>query len=64
MKREKKRTQSLPVNQPPADDDNDDDSIITPDDEKEDELISRLQSLIQQGQDALSSPVKYKKHSL
>lgn len=62
MKREKKRTQSLPVNQPPADDDTNS-SIITPD-EKEDELISRLQSLIQQGQDALSSPVKYKKHSL
>lgn len=43
MKREKKRTQSLPSK--PA--------------EKEDELISQIQSLIQLGQDALSSPVNY-----
>ncbi|GAA5809967.1 hypothetical protein MFLAVUS_003382 [Mucor flavus] len=49
MKREKKRTLSLPVNKPVA--------------EKEDEALLRmeekLQSLIQQGQDALSSPVGY-----
>lgn len=48
MKRERKRTQSLPVNKPL---------------EKEDEALLRmeekLQSLIQQGQDALSSPVGY-----
>lgn len=47
MKREKKRTQSLPVNKL----------------EQEDELITRmeerLQSLIQQGQEALSSNIKY-----
>ncbi|KAG2190107.1 hypothetical protein INT46_002419 [Mucor plumbeus] len=43
MKREKKRTQSLPSK--PV--------------EKEDELISQIQSLIQLGQDALSSPVNY-----
>ncbi|CEP12656.1 hypothetical protein [Parasitella parasitica] len=43
MKREKKRTQSLPSK--PV--------------EREDEIISQIQSLIQLGQDALSSPVNY-----
>lgn len=40
MKREKKRTLSLPESKP-------------------DELLSLVQSLIQQGQDALSTPVAY-----
>lgn len=40
MKREKKRTLSLPESKP-------------------DELLSLVQSLIQQGQDALSTPVEY-----
>ncbi|KAI8376961.1 hypothetical protein BD560DRAFT_391285 [Blakeslea trispora] len=47
LKREKKRTQSLPVNKVP----------------KEDEVLlrmeERLKSMIQEGQEALSSPVKY-----
>ncbi|KAL9539106.1 hypothetical protein MBANPS3_010468 [Mucor bainieri] len=43
MKRDKKRTHSLPAK--PV--------------EREDEIISQIQSLIQLGQDALSSPVNY-----
>ncbi|GAN02622.1 hypothetical protein MAM1_0025c02067 [Mucor ambiguus] len=43
MKRDKKRTHSLPAE--PV--------------EREDEIISQIQSLIQLGQDALSSPVNY-----
>ncbi|OBZ90166.1 hypothetical protein A0J61_01785 [Choanephora cucurbitarum] len=49
LKREKKRTQSLPVNKIPK--------------EEEDEVLlrmeERLKSMIQEGQEALSSPVKY-----
>ncbi|KAI8356121.1 hypothetical protein EDC96DRAFT_515832 [Choanephora cucurbitarum] len=48
LKREKKRTQSLPVNKVPK---------------EEDEVLlrmeERLKSMIQEGQEALSSPVKY-----
>lgn len=47
MKREKKRTLSLPTNP---------DDIV----EKEDELLSTMQALIQEAQNALQSPIRYK----